>query len=95
MIRLLSVFFLLLGMGPASAEDWPTWRGPRLDGSSRERNLPIKWSKTDNIAWQTLIPGWGTSTPAIWQDAVFVTTQVDDRQLREGDEALDAHSRRP
>jgi outer membrane protein assembly factor BamB len=27
------------------------------------------------------LPGWGTSTPAIWQEAAFVTTQIEDRQL--------------
>jgi outer membrane protein assembly factor BamB len=57
------------------ADTWPQWRGPTNDNHAPGKNLPIKWSKTDNIAWKTPIPGWGNSTPAIWKDAVFVTTQ--------------------
>ena len=76
---------LLLLLGQADAvsptEIWPQWRGPTADSVAPGRGLPIKWSQTENIAWKTPLPGWGTSTPAIWQDAVFVTTQVDDKVL--------------
>jgi outer membrane protein assembly factor BamB len=65
----------------APADFWPQWRGPTGDSVAPGRGLPMKWSQTENIAWKTPLPGWGTSTPAIWKDAVFVTTQVDDRQL--------------
>ena len=54
---------------------------PAATASSRASNLPLRWSKTENIAWKTPLPGWGTSTPAIWKDAVFVTSQQDDRLL--------------
>ena len=40
-----------------SAENWPGWRGPRGDGTSLEKNLPTRWSDTDNIAWKIAIPG--------------------------------------
>jgi outer membrane protein assembly factor BamB len=63
------------------ADVWPQWRGPTADSVAPSKNLPIKWSKTENIVWKTPLPGWGTSTPAIWRDAVFVTTQVNDNQL--------------
>jgi outer membrane protein assembly factor BamB len=43
--------------------------------------LPTKWSQTENIVWKTPLPGWGNSTPAIWKDAIFVTTQDKDRLL--------------
>jgi outer membrane protein assembly factor BamB len=56
------------------AEDWPAWRGPRLDGSSTEKNLPIKWSDSENIAWKTAIPGVGHSSPIVCGERVFVTT---------------------
>ncbi|MBI2808924.1 MAG: PQQ-binding-like beta-propeller repeat protein [Planctomycetes bacterium] len=76
---------LLLTVGQTStvspADTWPQWRGPTNDSHAPGDNLPIKWSKTDNIVWKTSIPGWGTSTPAIWRDAVFVTTQDADRLL--------------
>jgi len=74
---------LLLGQNGAAAptDIWPQWRGPTADSVAPGKDLPTKWSKTENIAWKTRLPGWGTSTPVIWKDAVFVTSQVTDRQL--------------
>jgi outer membrane protein assembly factor BamB len=76
---------LVLVLGPndaaAPTDAWPQWRGPTADSVAPGKNLPTKWSKTENIAWKTPLPGWGTSTPVIWKDAVFVTSQVNDRQL--------------
>jgi outer membrane protein assembly factor BamB len=56
------------------AENWPQWRGPRGDGTSAETDLPIRWSKTENVAWRTPLPGPGGSTPVIWEDRIFVTS---------------------
>ncbi len=84
MRRSLAVLLVLLCAVSVRAEDWPSWRGPRLDGSSLEKNLPLKWSvvrdkKTgaetmDNIAWGVEIPGVGHSSPIVHGDCVFVTT---------------------
>ncbi len=65
----------------AAAENWPEWRGPRGNSTSAETSLPVEWSDTSGIAWKTPLPEWGTSTPAIWNDAVFVTTQHDEDLL--------------
>src|SRR5271170_4779070 len=67
--------------GPVSAENWPQWRGPSGDSTSREQNLPLNWSETSGLVWKIELPEWGTSTPAIWGDTIFITTQVDDRLL--------------
>jgi outer membrane protein assembly factor BamB len=73
---------ILAGNGlPAQAENWPQWRGPEGNGASRETNLPIAWNQTSGIVWQCPLPEWGNSTPAIWQNAIFVTTQVDNEKL--------------
>ncbi len=32
------------------AGDWPHWRGPFMNGSSEEVNLPADWSQTKNVA---------------------------------------------
>jgi outer membrane protein assembly factor BamB len=63
-----------LGLSSASAEEWPGWRGPRGDGTSIESSLPVRWSKTENIAWKTPIPGKGHSSPILWGDRIFLTT---------------------
>ena len=65
----------------ASAGNWPKWRGPQGTGVSNEKDLPIAWSANTAIAWQTKLPGWGASTPAIWNGAVFVTSMKDDDLL--------------
>src|SRR5262249_50421746 len=50
------------------------WRGPKLDGHSAEKNLPIQWSDKDNIAWAAPLSGVGHSSPIVVRDRVFVTS---------------------
>ncbi len=57
--------------------DWPQWRGPAGNSTSNETGLPTHWSETENVAWKTPLPEWGTSTPAIFGDAIFVTSESD------------------
>jgi outer membrane protein assembly factor BamB len=71
----------LLPAAPASDDIWPQWRGPTGDSVAPSRSLPTHWSKTENIIWKTPLPGWGNSTPAIWHEAIFVTTQENDDRL--------------
>jgi outer membrane protein assembly factor BamB len=59
-----------------SAENWPNWRGPTSTGVSPETGLPVKWSDTEGIAWKAPIRGLGISSPIVWGDRVFVTSQV-------------------
>jgi outer membrane protein assembly factor BamB len=54
------------------AENWPQWRGPLLNGTSPDTNLPLKWSKTENVTWRLPLPAWSGSTPVIWKDRVFI-----------------------
>ncbi len=58
----------------ATAEGWPGWRGPRGDGTSEEKNLPLRWGQTENVAWKAAIPGVGHSSPIVWGDRIFLTT---------------------
>jgi outer membrane protein assembly factor BamB len=57
---------------PLSAENWPAWRGPLANGVSGETNLPVKWSKTENIAWRLALPEWSGSTAIIWGERIFL-----------------------
>jgi outer membrane protein assembly factor BamB len=75
MLRPLAALFAVVLFVPlCRAENWPSWRGPRLDGSSAEKNLPLQWSDTENVAWKTSIPGVGHSSPIVHGDRVFLTT---------------------
>ena len=35
----------------------PSWRGPDYNGISQEKNPPIEWSLTKNVAWKLALPG--------------------------------------
>jgi outer membrane protein assembly factor BamB len=65
-------------------ENWPQWRGPTNDGISGEKNLAVRWSASENIAWKMPLKGLGTSTPVIWEDRIFLTSQLGDGPLAEG-----------
>lgn len=54
------------------AENWPQWRGPSLNGVSGETGLPLRWSRTEHVAWKLDLPAWSGSTPAVWGDRVFL-----------------------
>ncbi len=70
--------------GHVSAENWPGWRGPRGDGSSLDKNVPTKWSGSENVAWKVPIPGIGHASPIVWGDRIFMVTclpEADQRRL--------------
>jgi outer membrane protein assembly factor BamB len=62
----------------AMAEDWPGWRGPTYQGISTEKNVPVRWSATENVAWKTPIAGQGWSSPIVFGDRVFLTAASPD-----------------
>lgn len=64
------------------AENWPGWRGPRGDGTSSEKNVPVKWSTNQNIRWKTPIPGKGHASPIVWGNRIFVVTAVKEKNQR-------------
>jgi outer membrane protein assembly factor BamB len=65
------------------AEDWPQFRGPRGDGHSRETNLPLTWSESENVRWKVAVPGKGWSSPVLAGNEIWLTTAADgDRSLR-------------
>jgi outer membrane protein assembly factor BamB len=66
------VSILMLGVAPLAAEHWPQWRGPMLNGESPEKNLPVRWSTTENITWKLAMPERSGSTPIVWGDHVFL-----------------------
>ena len=87
-ILLLLSCLLLLGdrVSPAEGptENWPCWRGPRGDGSSREANVPRTWDgpKGEQIAWKVELPGKGHASPIVWGDRIYLVTAVEDRRER-------------
>lgn len=66
------------------ADDWPQWRGPSASGVSNERQLPVRWSDTENIVWKAPLRGLGISSPIVWGDQVYVTSQAGSGVVRPG-----------
>jgi len=67
----------------AVAENWPSWRGPRLDGTSAGRDVPTHWSNSSNVVWSTPVPGIGHASPIVWENRVFTVTSIADKQARD------------
>lgn len=78
----LSTALFVLGLSSAVAGNWPAWRGPHGTGVADETGVPIRWSKTENVAWKVPLPGAGNSTPIVWGERVFLTQATEDGKRR-------------
>jgi outer membrane protein assembly factor BamB len=84
-LRLLTGIVLIGGLvARLDAQNWPQWRGPAASGVSSEARLPERWSDTDNVAWKSKLRGLGISSPIIWGDLVFATSQAGSGEVRPG-----------
>ncbi len=72
---LLACFIVLVGAGLAAADNWPGWRGPTHNGISTATAAPTQWGEGKNIAWTFTLPGLGSSSPAVWGDHIFLTSE--------------------
>jgi outer membrane protein assembly factor BamB len=72
----------VVAVAAVSAENWPQWRGPQLNGVSAEKGLPTKWTPEENIAWKLAMPSRTGATPIIWNNHVFLNVAL---QEKEGD----------
>src|SRR5438477_12740708 len=72
---ILAAMFMFIHVFPARADNWPQWRGPDNDGNCKEAGLPTEWSDTKNIAWKLPMPAQAGSTPCIWGDRIFLTSE--------------------
>lgn len=73
---------LVLHLSAARADNWPAWRGPTGQGFSAEKNLPTKWSVTENVKWKIELPDVGNSTPIVWGDKIFLTQATEKGKKR-------------
>jgi outer membrane protein assembly factor BamB len=72
---LVSWFALFFAVGFVHADNWPQWRGPDNDGTSKETHLPTEWGPTKNIIWKLPLPGMSGATPAVWGNRIFLTSE--------------------
>lgn len=67
---------------PETSARWPRFRGPDSNPVSDNRNLPVKWSKTDNVEWVADVPGVGWSSPVVWGNRVFLTAATSEQRMK-------------
>jgi outer membrane protein assembly factor BamB len=75
----LTALFLLFAASVAVAEaqsNWPRWRGPQDNGSTKNGNFPAKWD-ADSVLWKAPLPGKGCSTPIVWNERIYLTSPAD------------------
>jgi outer membrane protein assembly factor BamB len=72
-MRRLALPVLLLAAVPASGDDWPQFRGPGGRGVSAEKDLPVRWTKSEGLRWKAALPGRGLSNPVVAGGRVYVT----------------------
>jgi outer membrane protein assembly factor BamB len=68
----LSMSLVAMLVATLSADNWPQWRGPQLNGVSTETGLPLKWTDEANVAWKLPLPEWSGATPIVWGDSIFL-----------------------
>lgn len=78
-----AVLVIVAGSLGANASDWPRFRGPNGEGTSKDENVPVSWSAEKNMLWKTSIPGKGNSSPITWGDRLFLQTARDDGKERQ------------
>lgn len=80
--RIFAVVLVLLGTSISSlrAETWPGFRGAEGTGVSNEKNLPVEWSSSEDLQWDTKLPGIGNSSPAVTSDRIYVTSKIAEDQ---------------
>lgn len=86
MTRVLAVawLFACLLVGNAEAgENWPGWRGPQGDGTSKDA-VPARWNalKGEGVVWKVPLSGTGHSQPVVWGERILLTACDEAKELR-------------
>jgi hypothetical protein len=76
-------------------ENWPQFRGPESRGIGSGKNLPDRWSESENVAWKTDVRGRGWSSPVVWGSRIFLTTAVNLGELETPKKGLYFGGNRP
>jgi len=69
----IALVILLFAPLSLAGPNWPGFRGSG-DSLTTARDLPLKWSAEEGIAWTADLKGYGQSSPVVWGEQVFVTS---------------------
>lgn len=71
---------VVVGCTSATANDWPSWRGPEQTGMSREKAVVTSWSLDgDNLLWKS--DAGGRTTPIVMDGRVFMIVPAGECRL--------------
>jgi len=80
-MRPLLPFLILAATAVAEPPDvWPGWRGP-ANGVSTLHTLPSSWTAGRGVAWKADVPGRGHSSAVVWENRIFLTTDIEGEVL--------------
>jgi outer membrane protein assembly factor BamB len=74
---LVVVGLMSVSLGARAGDDWPQFRGPDGQGVAAP-GLPLTWSETTHVKWQTPIHGRAWSSPIVVGGRVWVSTATPD-----------------
>lgn len=92
-MRLIVLTFALMTSVAAFAaeENWNQFRGPRGDGTTLAKGLPVTFGEgSPEIVWKTPIPGRAWSSPVVWGDQIWVTNAPEIQNLTPEKPTLDS-----
>ena len=73
---------------PPDPLDWPYWRGPEMNGISREKGLPDSWSPDgENLVWKKAELG-SRSTPIVMNGNLYTLVRHNPGTIREAEKVI-------
>ena len=60
----------------ANAQDWTEFRGPTGMGTTEFRDLPVRWSASENVTWKQELAGKAWSSPVVSEGRIYLTSAV-------------------
>jgi outer membrane protein assembly factor BamB len=80
-VATVAIFFGCFLILPTYAGDWPRFRGPNGTGIV-DADVPLKWSKSENLTWKVKLPGRGNSSPIVIKNHLFIQSATMDGSKR-------------
>ncbi len=80
MKRPLFLTFVALA-GAVPAQEWTRFRGSDGSGVSAATGFPDSFGEKD-FAWKTALPGAGVSSPVLWGNKLFLTSETEEKGKR-------------
>lgn len=76
--RLLGLLACLASTNAMADSTWPQFRGPSMQGTSSEKNLPVVLDEKQNVVWKTAIHGKAWSSPVVAGGKIWLSTATAD-----------------